>query len=114
MYLSVIERPKMKDGGYRLNSGCKHLLPVVRVRRGHGSSYVTHLEGYAPPVTLRRQEGLCRGTRGVRDGGRGDGRAAETRGLGRQGFPANLRHRGAPFDVRGGLTHVLHCNKKRV
>lgn len=101
----------MEDTG--TNSGCKRLLPVLRVRCGHGSGYVTHLEWYAPPVTLWREEGLSRGARGVRDGGGGDGRSAETRGLGRQSFPANLRHRGAPFDVWGGLTHVLYWNNKK-
>ncbi len=33
-------------------------LPVVRVWRGHGSGYITHLKWYAPPVALQRQGGL--------------------------------------------------------
>ena len=38
--------------------------------------------------------------------------AAEARRLRRGGFPADLRHRGALFDVRRGLTHVLHWAEK--
>lgn len=85
--------------------GRECLLPVLRVRRGHGPGNVTHLERYAPPVTL-----WSWGARGGRDGRWGNGRGAEARGLGRQSFPADLRHRGAPFHVRRGLTHVLYCN----
>lgn len=89
-------------------------LPVLRIRSAHGTCHKRHLQRYAPPVAVQRQEGLA-GRAGRLRRGRGEGsggRAAGARRLRRRRLPADLRYRGALFDVRRSLTHVLHWEGK--
>lgn len=86
-------------------------LPVLRIWCGHSSCYITHLQGYAPPVTI---QGWCRrGRRAGKVRGGADVRAARTGGFRGRSFPVDLWHRRTPFDIRCGLTHIFDWKGKK-